>query len=486
MVKSSHKPIILNQSIAMMTKRSPNPLPRKPILLSVLLLLLGWLLPSGAGISTPYAPRTTIAVTTNADEFDESGTGSGCGLREAIQTANTGSDFGGCARSGSGVPAIYIPPETYALTRHGSGEDDNVTGDLDIHVSVGLYGAGKGTSVIKGDGYISENDRVFHIVQEAASDFLVTMWDLTITEGYSGNTDGGGILNEESLWVSRVDIHHNATLSNGAGVASEPAHTGQGFRAYLSSSIYSNSTGHGLGGGIYISAGELVLDHAELAGGDAIYGGGLYLAGGTTDIAWTIMHVNKARGDGGGIYLAGGEMTLADSSIYYNSTDGNGGNIYLANSANASSINRCYIGEGQTADGLGAGIYNAGELTISSSTVALNTRGRAAGIYHNPTASTGVMLTILDSTIANNNTAAPAGQMGEGLYNAQNLTNIQIRNTLFSDNGNSVSNDDNCFSGWSPSATTSIRVTAVGSRSAVTRLTPIRCWARWITTMVFH
>jgi CSLREA domain-containing protein len=415
---------------------------RKPALMAVLLLMAGGLLPSGAGISIPNAPHTVIEVTTNNDEFGE---GSLCALREAIQTANTGSDFGGCVRTGSGAVIINIPANTYSLTLHGRGEDTNATGDLDIHGCVGLYGAGAETTIIRGDGDPSVNDRVFHIVENAAADYIVTMWDLTITGGYA-DSDGGGVLNEESLWISRVEVHDNETVENGGGVASSPAHAGQGFQAYLSSSISENAADSGLGGGIYLMGGDLHLDHVDIFGNTASSGAGLYLSGSEKFISWTNLHANTASGRGAGIYLADGNLMLVDSGVYANITGADGGNLYTAPGSGTSSLIRCYIGEGQALSGVGAGIYNAGVLVLHSSTVALNTGGYAAGVYHTPIITSGVMLTIRDSTIANNNTTAAAGLLGEGLYNAQDLTNIEIQNTIFSENGNPGTVDDNCYS----------------------------------------
>lgn len=419
---------------------------RKPVLLFVMLLLLISLIPSGSGVSIPDAPRTMIAVTTNIDEFGE---GSGCGLREAIQTSNTGVDFGGCVMNGSGAIAITIPAGTYSLTLHGSSEDANATGDLDILVPLDLYGAGAGTTIIQGDGDMSENDRVFHVVQDADSDYLVTMWDLSITGGYSVG-DGAGILNEESLWVSRVSIYNNDADVNGGGVASEPLHSSQGFHAYLSSSITGNSS-NALGGGIVVSEGELRLDHVDVSGNTAMGGAGMFIGGEAATISWANVHANIAINDGGGIMIGDGDLTLEDSSIYANSTGADGGNLYLWTGTGNASITRCYIGGGQAPSGAGAGIYNASGLTLASSTVTLNTGDRAAGIYQATTTQSGLDLTILDSTITRNNLAAPIGSYGNGLYNEQDMSDIEIRNTILAWNGNpGTAMYDNCLSAGNP------------------------------------
>ena len=70
--------------------------------------------------SVPIPSRLpgTITVTTTADEYNTSGAGTGCAVREAIQAANTNSAFGGCP-AGSSADVILLPAGTYTLTRTG-------------------------------------------------------------------------------------------------------------------------------------------------------------------------------------------------------------------------------------------------------------------------------------------------------------------------------------------------------------------------------
>ena len=80
------------------------PLARARLLLVFMLALAG-LLPV-AGPPTP-AHAGTIQVTTTGDEL---GTGAGCSLREAIQSANQGSGFGGCSGATLGGSVITDHP----------------------------------------------------------------------------------------------------------------------------------------------------------------------------------------------------------------------------------------------------------------------------------------------------------------------------------------------------------------------------------------
>ena len=123
--------------------------------------------------SAPATPSATIVVNTTADEF---GTGKNCSLREAIQSANTDSDFGGCTGvKAYGDDVITLPAGTYTLTG-ASGEDANASGDLDITSALTINGAGAKTTIIQAGtaSPISPSlcldcvDRVLHITNSPA------------------------------------------------------------------------------------------------------------------------------------------------------------------------------------------------------------------------------------------------------------------------------------------------------------------------------
>jgi CSLREA domain-containing protein len=96
------------------------------VLGSVLLIAFHFTLPAAAASGA-------IDVNTTADE---SGTGAACSLREAIQSANTNSDFGGCTRNGTAPYTINLPGNTYTLSGAGD-ENFNATGDLGIADDIG-------------------------------------------------------------------------------------------------------------------------------------------------------------------------------------------------------------------------------------------------------------------------------------------------------------------------------------------------------------
>ena len=115
----------------------------------------------------------TINVTTAEDEFDTE-PNTGCSLREAIQAANTGADFGGCTYSGEGDVVINLGAFASDLSFECTGADDNSCGDMDITTSLTIQGVGIHDSWIFAD----RKDRIFDITGSAN----VTINDISLNE----------------------------------------------------------------------------------------------------------------------------------------------------------------------------------------------------------------------------------------------------------------------------------------------------------------
>jgi CSLREA domain-containing protein len=87
-------------------------------------------------LTANVAEAATITVTTNLDEFDSTPNGT-CSLREAIEAANTNSDFGGCAAApgdpyGADTIVFDITGPINLTIAPNASNDDNAGGDLDI------------------------------------------------------------------------------------------------------------------------------------------------------------------------------------------------------------------------------------------------------------------------------------------------------------------------------------------------------------------
>ena len=396
-------------------------------------LLAGLLLATPALVvrSAPAAPTAAvIAVTTTVDDF---GGGVGCSLREAIQSANLGSNFGGCTGANASANTISLPAGTYTLTG-AAGENNNVSGDLDIRANVTINGADEKTTFIQAGTNTSNGvDRVLHVV---LSDITVEINNVTIRygrtpDGIDGASDdtctgghGGGIYSKGTLTLNDCVVAYNCTGDGGDGCTSADVMDGNG----------------GYGGGIYVLYSTLELNDTTVrsnetgAGGDGGAGGDAYIGG-----------------RGGGIYLySSSAMTLTDSLVSGNVT-GDGGNGGDAASGDAG--NGLYGGQG-------GGIYSRGTLTLIGSTVDGNTTGAGgdggnassgdggnggnggdgAGIYDE-----GGTTVLVESILSNNETGLGGsagsgsgflsdGYRGKGGGLASNSSLATLNDTTISDN----------------------------------------------------
>ena len=146
------------------------------------------------------AQAATITVNTTADELNSD---SDCSLREAIQAANTNSVVDACA-AGTGDDTITLPAGTYTLAIAGTGEESNVTGDLDILGNLTISGAGAGSTVIDG----GQVDRVLHI----QSGNIVTIDGVTITNGKEPSfPGGGGVFNKGTTTLTASVVSNNTS-----------------------------------------------------------------------------------------------------------------------------------------------------------------------------------------------------------------------------------------------------------------------------------
>ena len=321
----------------------------------------------------PHAIGTfaIISVTTTADEY---GSGSGRSVREAVRTANTDADFGGCVRvSAVGSEQIWIPAGIYNLTRAGAGEDADVTGDLDITETVLISSTGGSVPTIRGGGGWA--DRVLEVIAgnvfikqvnigfgnavsgryggrgllvDAGAD--VTLINLTIGNNIFADAGGGGILNSGKLTLQNSTVSANTASNNGGG----SIYNGISATLTILTSTISNNeatTGPIGGGGIFNDtnaratvrnttiSGNDVPDDTTVNGG----GGGISSRGPFTLTRSTII-ANTLEGDssmGGGILCdTPGRLVIENTLISGNSASAKGVGTRLTVAASLLSIAR--------------------------------------------------------------------------------------------------------------------------------------------------
>lgn len=252
----------------------------------------------------------TIEVSTFADEYDTSGAGAGCSLREAVRATGDDLSFGGCP-AGSGDDTINLQSGTYTLTLTGTfvglSEVSQSLGDLDINSNVEIIGRGNDETMISGANVTN----LFDILAGKT----VRLVDLLVTNGglhgTSGVQFGGCIINRGNLTLERVVVD---------GCDSSPPPSGPGTATYGGGGIYSLRTGS-----------LTLLQSAVWDGTTTGNGGGIYVEG-SYQISNSTIDNNHAGGSGGGIYIGNrvwGTTSLTNTTVASNTagvgTDREGG-----------------------------------------------------------------------------------------------------------------------------------------------------------------
>ena len=186
-------------------------------------------------VLAPSAGAATITVDVPQDDGDGGFDDIGCSVRDAVQSANTNTAVSFCDTTTTGAftaapdTILLQGGQTHVLTIDNDdgdgvgGEDDNVSGDIDIEGPVTITATGTGLATIDQDDNnfsagtpnFEIRDRVFHVEANAGA---VTFNRLRITGGVAGNggpvfgipfLGGGGILAEGPLTITDSEIVDN-------------------------------------------------------------------------------------------------------------------------------------------------------------------------------------------------------------------------------------------------------------------------------------
>jgi len=164
-------------------------------------------------MNTP-AHAATIAPDTFADEY---GTGASCSLREAIQSINSGANFGGCTAAGAygTSDTITLTAGTYLLSlTTGTG---NAGRDLDVNINMTINGVGG----YKPNGTIIDAQNFFRVIEVNDGPTNVIFNDIVFTRGlgdFTGYRGAGINLRNATLTINRSRISENTnSAAKGAG-----------------------------------------------------------------------------------------------------------------------------------------------------------------------------------------------------------------------------------------------------------------------------
>ena len=388
--------------------------------------------------------------------------GDGISLREAVTAAN----------NTAGEDAITFDADVF--TGGASSLIRLTQGEIEITESLSIDGGPSGGVVITGDAN--------------GDDILTGGTNITNVSASFGGVDGANddLLDDNSRVLNFSYGSGNLTLTDltiTGGRLTDPSDNGAGVRSLgnlsvVNGNISGNSTtgSQSLGGGIYISNGDLSLTFSTVSGNRGS-GGGIASSNGDVSLTGSTVSDNQfvfgeELRSGGGIHVSSGNVSLIDSNIRGNASTGPGGGVYISN-GNAfltrstvrsnSVIQNGLFGEGQhgggiyisngdlsltdsevienTASGSGGGVSSSGgNLMLTSSTVNENTSFLGGGIY-----SSGGNVSSDNSTVSENNSFGPGG----GIYSINSdvsLTESTVSQNsgrdfgggIFNSNGNVV------------------------------------------------
>ncbi len=295
----------------------------------------------GLVLTVQAASAATINVNTTKDEYNTSGSGNGCSLREAIQAANTNAAFGGCtAGAVAGTDLIKLganlnsADKTYKITIP-PGSSDNSAGDFNISSSLTIEGPDDLVPVdlvtISGNGL----DRVFDIAGSQGANLQVKFDHLHITGGTLSQQNGAAINHISpggTLTIEECVIANN--IIDGSGNGAAVANT-NGTVNINDSIITLNIAKQGNGGGIFNTGNTSTvnLDSVSVLGNiSKNSGGGIHNAGsGKLNVDHSTIAFNVSRDEsGGGLYLGGANSTatFTNSTVSTNFTSVNGGGMF--------------------------------------------------------------------------------------------------------------------------------------------------------------
>ena len=411
---------------------------------------------SGMVIAVPDSPGAIITVNATGDTFGEPENDSTCSLREAIQSANTDTAFGGCTAGDLGTDTIVLGSAIYYM--YGTpGDEANAFGDFDVLSPIVIQGLGIQQTIIDGNSI----DRLFH-VHETGS---LSLNNLTLQHGQAAE-DGGAILNEKTVILQNVSLLSNQALRNGGAYATLATTTlaprlgpddslsppTKPISFSCTQCYIQYNTANGSGGGIYSDNANLALtdvymesnvaDEDDADGGD---GGAIYNRDNGDRNIDDCQFINNAtkNGSGGAIYNdLGGYLYITDSYFRENTAKMFGGALFNGLGAHYE-LERVEISNNSATEtssgGSGGGIFNLGSLETMNVTIAGNhSANKGAGIYTNANLD---VVSLAFSTIANNEDGDLGGP-GDGIFAESGL--VYAHGLIVAWNGSSTGDGNNC------------------------------------------
>jgi len=262
---------------------------------------------------TPVSSASPIIVNTTVDEIEMNRS---CSLREAVETAKAGMDYGGCVYDGRRI--ISLPAGTYTVnlgTLPSITEEITVTGASPTETIIQPSDCNPVTNIC------SQDFVLFHISGITGS---LTLNKLTIRHAQSQGKKGGAIYNNAgTLIISNSVFTANRSKQGGAIVNNNFA-----ILSITNSTFSSNTaTSAYLAGAIYNSANSTVTIAGSTFSGNKALCGGAIFNDGVLEITNSTFAGNSADQDGGAIYNKD-EVNIINSTFSENAAIYQGAGIF--------------------------------------------------------------------------------------------------------------------------------------------------------------
>jgi len=388
---------------------------------------------------------TDFTPTTFLDEVDANvGDGicqtitNNCSLRAAIQEANA---------NPTTAHNILLATGTYLIELEQTGENQNLTGDLDVYSEVSILGKGITETFIDAN----YKDRHFHILPSEHRSIL-SISKLTLKNGLSNDESGGSVNNFSTFHADEVLFENNTNNLSSLVGKGGAIYSNENNDVSVSNSFFTHNKAHE-GGAVFLK-GNSLLSGNEFTNNSAEHGGAVYAMGNTVLKSEKLN--NNIAGYGGSIY-ADGSLNLDEISADNNNSL-YGGVLYVNEGAEARVTNSVLSGnssidggaiynkgkielytsriESNQASSNGGGVFNIGDFKLEMSTGITNTANTAGGFIYNASS-----VYIINSTLLNNSAAVNGGlsfnATGTSTYELVSIANndTDIDNTFYTVSG---------------------------------------------------
>jgi hypothetical protein len=335
--------------------------------------------------------RVVPATITVTNTLDDTATGNGVSLREAIASLDGGANLN------TDVVAVgaYSVNDTILFNSTFNGPHTiNMSGEFVVSTPMTITGPGSNKLTINSTAVQSTTSRVFNITAPSSISGVRLTGGNVIDSGGVGGAGGGIALNQDTTLTDTI-VSGNTAKFQGGGIAVY-SYAPLSITLTMVRSTVSGNNSSNVGGGVYLGyqanldlVDSTISNNSASSSGGGVYSfGGFFSNGNNLSMTGSTISGNHSGVRGGGVYLYDATATIVDSTISGNFALAGGGLMGLS--------------------------YYAATVLVQNSTVAFNTASGAGGGLVSNLGNGSLPIDLqIDSTIVGKNisqlTPTPAG-----------------------------------------------------------------------------